>query len=97
MTLEWAGGRCKFATYKIHGLSDPTADQLASWQEYDAPLTAYSNKDADWPYPTAASPNWLGSTWNGDPLACRRRWKVRYRNVVRWFAIASEVVVAEKI
>jgi 3D (Asp-Asp-Asp) domain-containing protein len=51
------------------GLSDPTADQLASWQEYDARLTAYSNKDADWPYPTAASTNWLGSTWNGDPLA----------------------------
>jgi len=51
------------------GLSDPSADQLASWQEYDARLTAYSNKDADWPYPTAASTNWLGSTWNGDPLA----------------------------
>ena len=51
------------------GLIDPTPDQLASWQQYDARLTAYSNKDADWPYPTAASTNWLGSTWNGDPLA----------------------------
>jgi hypothetical protein len=37
------------------GLADPTQDELAQWQEYDARLTAYSNKDADWPYPTAAS------------------------------------------
>jgi 3D (Asp-Asp-Asp) domain-containing protein len=52
-----------------YGLSDPTSEQLANWQEYDARLTAYSNKDSDWPFPTAASSNWLGSTWNGDPLA----------------------------
>jgi 3D (Asp-Asp-Asp) domain-containing protein len=51
------------------GLTDPNPDQLASWQQYDARLTAYSNKDADWPFPTAASSNWLGSTWNGDPLS----------------------------
>jgi hypothetical protein len=51
------------------GLTDPTSDQLANWQQYDARLTEYSNKDADWPLPTAASSNWLGSTWNGDPLA----------------------------
>ena len=25
------------------------------------------------------------------------RWRVRYRNVVSWFAIASEIVVAQKI
>jgi 3D (Asp-Asp-Asp) domain-containing protein len=52
------------------GLADPTQDQLAQWEEYDARLTAYSNKDADWPYPTAASSNWTGATSaNGDPLA----------------------------
>jgi 3D (Asp-Asp-Asp) domain-containing protein len=52
------------------GLADPTQDQLAQWDEYDARLTAYSNKDADWPYPTAASSNWMGATSaNGDPLA----------------------------
>jgi len=51
------------------GLTDPSSDQLANWQQYDARLTEYSNKDADWPFPTAASRNWLGSTWNGDPLA----------------------------
>jgi 3D (Asp-Asp-Asp) domain-containing protein len=52
------------------GLVDPTQDQLAQWGEYDARLTAYSNKDADWPYPTAASANWMGATSaNGDPLA----------------------------
>ncbi len=52
------------------GLSDPTQEQLAQWEAYDARLTAYSNKDADWPYPTAASANWIGTTWtNGDPLA----------------------------
>ena len=52
------------------GLADPTQDQLAQWAEYDARLTAYSNKDADWPYPTAASPNWMEVTSaNGDPLA----------------------------
>jgi 3D (Asp-Asp-Asp) domain-containing protein len=52
------------------GLDDPTQDQLAQWEEYDARLTAYSNKDPDWPYPTAASSNWMGSTSaNGDPLA----------------------------
>jgi 3D (Asp-Asp-Asp) domain-containing protein len=51
-------------------LADPSQDQLAGWQEYDARLTAYSNKDADWPYPTAASANWMGATAaNGDPLA----------------------------
>ena len=33
------------------------------------PGNAYSNKDADWPYPTAAAPNWEGATWNGDPGA----------------------------
>jgi 3D (Asp-Asp-Asp) domain-containing protein len=52
------------------GLADPTQDQLAGWEEYDARLTAYSNKDADWPFPTAASSNWMDSTSaNGDPLA----------------------------
>ena len=52
------------------GLPDPTQGQLAQWEEYDARLTAYSNKDADWPYPTAASPNWMEATSaNGDPLA----------------------------
>jgi 3D (Asp-Asp-Asp) domain-containing protein len=52
------------------GLSDPTQEQLAQWEPYDARLTAYSNKDADWQYPTAASANWAGTTWtNGDPLA----------------------------
>jgi 3D (Asp-Asp-Asp) domain-containing protein len=52
------------------GLADPTQDQLAQWDEYDARLTAYSNKDADWPYPTAAAANWMGATSaNGDPLA----------------------------
>jgi hypothetical protein len=52
------------------GLADPTQDQLAQWDAYDARLTAYSNKDADWPYPTAASSNWMGATsTNGDPLA----------------------------
>src|ERR1700693_4830156 len=52
------------------GLTDPTQDQLAQWEEYDARLTAYSNKDADWPYPTAASSNWMEATSsNGDPLA----------------------------
>jgi 3D (Asp-Asp-Asp) domain-containing protein len=52
------------------GLTNPTQDQLAQWEEYDARLTAYSNKDADWPYPTAAAANWLGATAaNGDPLA----------------------------
>jgi hypothetical protein len=30
------------------GLADPTQDQLTQWDEYDARLTAYSNKDADW-------------------------------------------------
>jgi hypothetical protein len=30
------------------GLADPTQDQLAQWDEYDARLTAYSNKDAEW-------------------------------------------------
>jgi hypothetical protein len=29
------------------GLETPTPDQLATWQSYDARLTAYSNKDAD--------------------------------------------------
>jgi len=52
------------------GLTDPTQDQLAQWEQYDARLTAYSNKDADWPYPTAASANWMGATSaDGDPLA----------------------------
>jgi 3D (Asp-Asp-Asp) domain-containing protein len=52
------------------GLSNPTHEQLAQWSEYDARLTAYSDKDTDWPYPTAASANWIGTTWtNGDPLA----------------------------
>ena len=52
------------------GLADPTQDQLAQWEKYDARLTAYSNKDADWPYPTAASSNWMEATSaNGDPLA----------------------------
>lgn len=55
---------------KRYGLAEPTQDQLVQWEEYDARLTAYSNKDADWPYPTAASVNWMGSTSaNGDPLA----------------------------
>jgi 3D (Asp-Asp-Asp) domain-containing protein len=53
-----------------YGLTDPTADQLAQWDPYQARLTAYSNEDADWEYPTAASANWMGTTWtNGDPLA----------------------------
>jgi 3D (Asp-Asp-Asp) domain-containing protein len=52
------------------GLTTPTAEQLAGWEEYQARLTAYSNKDLDWQYPTAASSNWMNSTWtNGDPLA----------------------------
>jgi 3D (Asp-Asp-Asp) domain-containing protein len=51
------------------GLSDPTPAMLASWEEYNARLTAYSDKDVDWPYPTAAAQNWMGSTSNGDPLA----------------------------
>jgi 3D (Asp-Asp-Asp) domain-containing protein len=52
------------------GLADPTQGQLAQWEEYDARLTAYSNKDADWPYPTAASSNWMDAiSANGDPLA----------------------------
>jgi len=52
------------------GLSDPTQEQLTQWEPYDARFTAYSNKDADWQYPTAASANWAGTTWtNGDPLA----------------------------
>jgi 3D (Asp-Asp-Asp) domain-containing protein len=52
------------------GLTDPTQGQLAQWEGYDARLTAYSNKDADWPYPTAASANWMGAdSANGDPLA----------------------------
>jgi 3D (Asp-Asp-Asp) domain-containing protein len=52
------------------GLTDPTQDQLAQWEAYDSRLTAYSNKDADWPYPTAASSNWMDTTSvNGDPLA----------------------------
>ena len=52
------------------GLSDPTPGQLVQWQEYEARLTAYSNKDADWQYPTAAAANWIGTTsTNGDPLA----------------------------
>ena len=52
------------------GLTDPTQDQLAQWDQYDARLTAYSNKDADWPYPTAASANWMGAaSADGDPLA----------------------------
>ena len=51
-------------------LNEPTQDQLTHWEEYDARLTAYSDKDADWQYPTAASANWTGTTWtNGDPLA----------------------------
>lgn len=61
--------RNQWAFRQRFGLIDPTSNQLASWQRYDARLTAYSNKDADWPYPTAASSNWVGATWNGDPLA----------------------------
>jgi len=53
-----------------YGLTDPTPDQLSQWNEYDARLTAYSDKDPDWQYPTAAAANWMGTTWtNGDPLA----------------------------
>jgi hypothetical protein len=51
------------------GLSEPSPSLLASWQAYDARLTEYSNKDPDWPFPTAASSNWMDSTWRGDPLA----------------------------
>jgi 3D (Asp-Asp-Asp) domain-containing protein len=52
------------------GLTDPTADQFAQWDQYQARLTAYSDEDADWQFPTAASTNWMGTTWtNGDPLA----------------------------
>jgi 3D (Asp-Asp-Asp) domain-containing protein len=53
-----------------YGLTDPSQDQLSQWDQYDARLTAYSDKDPDWQYPTAASANWMGTTWaNGDPLA----------------------------
>jgi hypothetical protein len=53
-----------------YGLTDPTQDQLSQWDQYDARLTVYSNKDLDWQYPTTASANWMGTTWtNGDPLA----------------------------
>ena len=53
-----------------YGLTDPTQDQLSQWDQYNARLTAYSNNDSDWQYPTAASANWMGTTWtNGDPLA----------------------------
>jgi 3D (Asp-Asp-Asp) domain-containing protein len=53
-----------------YGLTDPTQDQLSQWDQYDARLTAYSNKDPDWQYPTASAANWMGTTWtNGDPLA----------------------------
>jgi 3D (Asp-Asp-Asp) domain-containing protein len=63
-------GQNQQAFRQRYGLADPSQDQLAGWQEYDARLTAYSNKDADWPYPTAASANWMGATAaNGDPLA----------------------------
>jgi hypothetical protein len=31
-----------------YGLADPTQDQLAQWEQYDARLTAYSNKDSDY-------------------------------------------------
>jgi 3D (Asp-Asp-Asp) domain-containing protein len=52
------------------GLTTPSPEQLAAWNAYDARLTAYSNRDPDWPSPTAASSNWMDSTWtNGDPLA----------------------------
>src|SRR6516225_6514396 len=37
------------------GLADPTQDQMAGWQQYDARFTEYSDKDHDWPLPTAAS------------------------------------------
>ena len=57
------------------GLADPTQDQLAQWDEYDARLTAYSNKDADWPYPTAASSNWMGAT--SDKASRRPCWSRR--------------------
>jgi 3D (Asp-Asp-Asp) domain-containing protein len=51
-------------------LGDPTQDQMADWQQYDARFTEYSDKDPDWPQPTTASANWQGSAWsNGDPLA----------------------------
>jgi 3D (Asp-Asp-Asp) domain-containing protein len=63
-------GQNQQAFRQRYGLADPTQDQLGGWEEYDARLTAYSNKDADWPYPTAASSNWMGTTAaNGDPLA----------------------------
>jgi 3D (Asp-Asp-Asp) domain-containing protein len=53
-----------------YGLVSPSQDQLGEWEAYGARLTAYSDKDADWPYPTAASSNWMGTTTtNGDPLA----------------------------
>jgi 3D (Asp-Asp-Asp) domain-containing protein len=63
-------GQNQQAFRQRYGLADPTQDQLGGWEEYDARLTAYSNKDADWPYPTASSSNWMGtSAANGDPLA----------------------------
>jgi hypothetical protein len=37
------------------GLADPTQDQLAQWEEYDARLTAYSNKDSDCPFSLLAA------------------------------------------
>jgi hypothetical protein len=52
------------------GLIDPTQNQIAGWQQYGARFTEYSDKDHDWPLPTAASANWQGSvSSNGDPLA----------------------------
>jgi 3D (Asp-Asp-Asp) domain-containing protein len=63
-------GQNQQAFRQRYGLADPSQDQLAGWQEYDARLTAYSDKDVDWPYPTAASANWMGAiAANGDPLA----------------------------
>jgi hypothetical protein len=68
------------------GLSDPTPDQLAQWEEYNARLTAYSNKDADWQYPTAASANWIGTTWtNGDHSPSK---------ALRWQSTSTESLAA---
>jgi 3D (Asp-Asp-Asp) domain-containing protein len=51
------------------GLQNVSPEVFARWQGYSARLTAYSEKDLDWPSSTAAADNWEGTTAaNGDPL-----------------------------
>jgi 3D (Asp-Asp-Asp) domain-containing protein len=66
-----AGADARQAAFRQRfGLPNATTEVLAQWQSYSARLTAYSEKDADWPSPTAAGANWEGTTAsNGDPLA----------------------------